>query len=674
MKISLDWLKDHIDLEGIDLTWLIHKFTITTAEIEGVEQQDGDTILEIDNKSITNRPDLWCHRGIAREMSAITGRRLKDMELLDIEKVQGDARPVLEVKVENSEKCLRYSALHVTHVQAVDSPEPIVKRLAACGVQAVNLLVDLANYVMLDMGQPMHAFDGGAVKSICVQSTSEAIRLYTLDKAEREIPAGTLMICSGHKPAAVAGIIGGQESAVSESTGSILLEAAVFEGVAIRKAASALGIRTEASMRYEKFLDTALTVPALGRYLKLLCRYQPQVQIESALFDHRVREVETLEINLPHKYIETYLGNGISRDTVTDILRRLEFEVEARGDDYSVKVPSFRATRDISGKADVIEEILRMYGYDRIKGCAQTSAVDYSKPDGLRETENRIKDLLTGKFSFHEVHTYCWYDKEWLRKLDYEYGDTVRIINSDVKQFEKLRSDLAPNLLQVMYSNRRSFEEIKVYEIARAFQKSGEGLRQEKHLIAGILSSAKEGTAYSYMKGLGNHLIRSIKNTEIDFIPTQETYKENCLRLQYGTQALGTLYTVPSSTARLYGSKCSIHILDINLEHLDALQKQEIRYRPVSKYPETYLDFSILTEESLPYRELEAAAASFRHGLILGYEYLGTYSGENVPEQMKSTTLRMRLGDSERTLQLSEITLIKEEFVRHIKDCGLELR
>lgn len=674
MKISLNWLTDHVDLTGMDLTWLINKLTITTAEIEGVEHLEGDTILEIDNKSITNRPDLWCHRGMAREVAAITGRRLKDIEVLDLEKEEEKGKPALKVHIEDQEKCLRYSAVRIDQVKAAASPELIAKRLAACGVQPVNLLVDLANYVMLDIGQPMHAFEGESVEEICVKSIREAVSLHTLDKAERELPAGTLMICDGNKPAAIAGIIGGQESAVSESTVSILLEAAVFDGVAIRKTASALGIRTDASMRYEKFLDTALTVTALGRYLKLLREYQPEAQLASALYDCIVRETQPVEIQLPHKYIETYLGNSLGTDTVTDILRRLEFDVSVQEDSYLIKVPSFRATRDISGKADVIEEILRMYGYDRIKGCPHQSAVDYVRPDSLKEMEEQLKDLLTAKFSFQEVHTYCWYDKEWLKKLDYKYQDTLRIVNSDVNQFENLRSDLAPNLLQVIYNNRRSFGEIKVYEIARAFQWDGENLRQEKHLIAGIFSSGRTEEAYLYMKGLGSHLAKAAKNVEASFVPARETYKENCLILRYKELELGQLYTLPASTARLYGGKHSIHLLDINLERLNAIQKQEIKYKPLSKYPETYLDFSILTDKKMAYQELRDIAAGFRHPLLQACEYLGTYSGENVPEGLKSTTLRVVLGTSERTLQLEEINDLKALFIEYLAAWGLELR
>ena len=672
MKISLNWLKDHVDLTDIDLTWLINKLTITTAEIEGVEHQEGDTILEIDNKSITNRPDLWCHRGMAREVAAITGRSLKDIEVLELEKEKG--KPALTVRIEDQEKCLRYSAVRIDQVKAAASPEPMAKRLTACGMQPVNLLVDLANYVMLDIGQPLHAFEGESVEEICVKSIGEAVSLHTLDKAERELPAGTLMICDGNKPAAIAGIIGGQESAVSEGTVSILLEAAVFDGVAIRKTASALGIRTDASMRYEKFLDTALTVTALGRYLKLLREYQPEAQLASSLYDCIIRETPPVEIHLPHKYIETYLGNSLDRNTVRDILGRLEFEVSLLADSYSIKVPSFRATRDISGKADVIEEILRMYGYDRIKGVPHQGAVDYVKADSLKEMEEQLKDLLTEKFSFHEVHTYCWYDKEWLKKLGYEYQDTLGIVNSDVNQFEKLRSDLAPNLLQVLYNNRRSFGEIKAYEVARAFQWWGESLRQEKHLIAGSFSSGKPEETYLYMKGLASCLVRAIKNIEVDYVPIQESYRENCLLLRYEGLEFGRLYTVPASTARLYGGKHSIHLLDINLERLNAIQKQEIKYKPLSKYPETYLDFSILTDKKMAYQELRDIAAGFRHPLLQACEYLGTYSGENVPEGLKSTTLRVVLGTSERTLQLEEINDLKVLFIEHLAAWGLELR
>jgi phenylalanyl-tRNA synthetase beta chain len=674
MKLSLDWISDYVELKDIDLDWLISKFTITTAEIEGVIQLENDVIIEIDNKSITNRPDLWCHYGIAREIAVITGRALKNIECVDIEQLMNDNEIELDIEVEDRTKCLRYSAIKIDKIRANSTSETIAKRLTSCGIQSINTIVDLANYVMLDIGQPLHTFDSNVVDGIRVTSLMKSEKFMTLDKVEREIPEGTLMICSKSRSLAVAGIMGGDESAVSEYTESIILESANFDGVAIRKTASALGLRTDASVRYEKFLDSEITILAIGRFLKLLQQYQPVVKIASSLYDNILNVVKPVNISLQHKYIETYLGNSIDRNTVINILNALQFSVEEAKGIYNVKVPTFRATKDITGKADIIEEILRVYGYDKISGIPNKLVSAGTSKNTMKDMEYLIKDILVQKFAFCEVHSYCWYDNDWLKKLNYEYNDTLKIVNSDMKQFEKLRSDISPNLLQIIYNNRKTYEEIKIFEVGRSFVMKEGILTQDKHLTAIIYSNKEVVSSNSYVKGICSYILKIVKNIKASYVCVEETYKENCLAVYYKEQKLGYIYSVPSSTQRICGGKSIINIIDINLELLNAVDRKEIKYKNIPKYPETYLDFSILTADNMPYHDIEAMVKEFKHELIIQRCYIGTYSGENVPDKMKSTTIRIVIGDANRTLQLEEINDVKELFMKHLEINELQLR
>jgi len=674
MKLSLDWISDYVELRDIDLEWLISKFTITTAEIEGVIQLENDVIIDIDNKSITNRPDLWCHYGIAREIAVITGRKLKNIDFIDKEQFMNNHEIELDIEVEDKTKCFRYSAIKIDNIRTNSTPKTIAKRLTSCGIQSINIIVDLANYVMLDIGQPLHAFDGNFVDGIRVTSLMKSEKFMTLDKVEREIPEGTLMICNKTSSLAIAGIMGGNESAVSENTESIILESANLDGVAIRKTASALGLRTESSVRYEKFLDSETTILAIGRFLKLLQQYQPEVKIASSLYDNILNLVTPVNISIQHKYIETYLGNTIDKNTVIDILNALQFSVEEATGIYNIKVPSFRATKDITGKADIIEEILRVYGYDKIRGIPNKLVSAYTSKNTMKEMEYLIKDILVQKFAFCEVHSYCWYDNDWLKKLNYEYNDTLKIVNSDMKQFEKLRSDISPNLLQIIYNNRKSYEEIKSFEVGRSFVMRDGILTQDKHLTAAIYSNKDEASVYSYVKGICSYILKIVKNIEVSYVCVEETYKENCLAVYYKEQKLGYIYSVPPSTQRIYGGKYIINILDINLELLNAVDRKEIKYKNIPKYPETYLDFSILTADNVPYYDIEAIVKGFKHELIIQRCYIGTYSGENVTDKMKSTTIRMVIGDANRTLQLEEINDVKELFIKYLEINGLQLR
>lgn len=674
MRISLDWINDYVDIRDIDVDWLIDKFTTTTAEIEEIHHIENDVIIEIDNKSLTNRPDLWCHYGIAREISAITGRKLKDVDYISKEELTCNDKKTLNVDIEDKTKCLRYSAIEIHNVKICSSPDIISTRLISCGIRPINIIVDIANYVMLDIGQPLHTFDKKDIDCIRVSSLKEAIKFMCLDNVERELPNDTLMICSQDKPLAIAGIIGGEESAVSESTEGIILESATFEGTAIRKTAASIGIRTDASARYEKFLDTAITTTAAGRFIKLLKYYQPEVIVETQLYDNVINAVESTNISIEHRYIETYLGTSIDKNTVLNILRSLCFEVEEKENIYNIKTPTYRSTKDITCKADIIEEILRVYGYDNIKGIPTKTETVCAVRNTMKEMEYEIKDILVKKFSFNEVHSYSWHDNNWLKKLEYSYDSTLKIVNSSVKQFEQLRNDLLPNILKVIYDNRKNYEEINIFEIGRIFSMKDGELTQPKHMIAAIYSSSNEEQTYRYIKSICSYLLKTTKNIEAKYVQIKSNAKENCLSINYNNIQLGYIYSVPAPTLKIFGSKHVINILDINLELLNGIEKKIVKYEPVSKYPETYLDFSILTAIDKPYCDIEGLINKFTNELVIKIDYISTYVGENVPKDMKSTTFRVIIGDKNRTLQDDEINNVKELFINHLELNGLQLR
>lgn len=674
MKISLDWINDYVYIQDIDVNWLVSKFTITTAEIEEVYHRENDVVIEIDNKSLTNRPDLWCHYGIAREISAITGRKLKSIDYINDEELKCDNRETLNIDIKDKIKCLRYSAIKIDNVKINMSPEVISTRLTNCGIRTINIIVDLSNYVMLDIGQPLHAFDKKYIDCIKVSTLEEPMKFSCLDNLERELPKDTLIIWSKDKPLAIAGIIGGAESVVSENTEGIILESATFEGTAIRKTASAIGIRTDSSARYEKFLDTAITTDAIKRFLKLLKYYQPESKVVTELYDNIINAVKIINISIEHKYIETYLGTSIDKNTILNILKSLQFEVEEKENIYNIEVPSYRATKDITCKADIIEEILRLYGYDNIKGIPNKTETVYVKKNTMKEMEYLIKDILVNKFNFNEVQSYSWYDNNWLKKLSYSYEDTLRIVNSSVKQFEKLRNDLLPNILKIIYDNRKNYEEISIFEIGRIFSMKDGELTQPKHLMAAIYSDKGEEQTYRHVKGICNNLLRTIKNLEVKYIQIKNINKENCLSINYNNMQLGYIYTIPESTLKIFSSKHVINVLDINLELLNDITKKTVKFEPISKYPDTYLDFSILTSIDDSYCNIEGLVNKFTHELIIQIDYIDTYIGENVPKNMKSTTFRVIIGDRNRTLQVEEINEIKGLFINHLNKNGLQLR
>jgi len=640
-----------------------------------------DILVEIDNKSLTHRPDLWCHYGMAREIAAITRRALKPVPVVAEEELRRIHAPALDVRIEDK-RCLRYSAIAIGGIKPVPSPLSIKIRLFYCGLRPINLIVDLSNYVMLDIGQPLHAFHRKSMDCVRVKGLSESIPFTTLDGVERQLPSDTLMICNSEKPMAIAGIMGGLESEVSQDTESILLESAAFDGTTIRKTASSLGLRTDASMRYEKFLDPQLTVPAVGRYIKLLSSAAPSLEILSPLFDAAVQQAEDVEVTLTHSFIEGYLGSPITPDTVLDILTRLQFQAERKESQYIIRVPSFRATRDIRTPVDVVEEILRIYGYEHIRSQPLIMEVTPIPHRSQRQLEYDIKDVLVRKFAFHEVHSYCWYDSLWLRRLGYAAEDGLKIINSGVSQFERLRTHMLPNLLQIAERNFKDREEFGIFEIGRVFHRCDGEILQPKHLGALLYRRGGEEESrrlFLQMKGICDQLLRVTKNeipeyrTEIIQLPWLHGKRQlqiYCKGSRIGY--MGALHPVLSK--ELLDSKSHIVMLELNLDILDAIEGSDLAYQPSSKYPKTHLDFSLLSPKDMPYRDICGITAAFRHPFLLGIAYLTSYEGDNLPKGTKSTSFRLQLGSMERTLTLQEMNEIKEQFIAHVQNRGLRIR
>jgi phenylalanyl-tRNA synthetase beta chain len=250
----------------------------------------------------------------------------------------------------------------------------------------------------------------------------------------------------------------------------------------------------------------------------------------------------------------------------------------------------------------------------------------------------------------------------------------LKISNSSVSQFDQLRNDLLPNVIKIIYDNRKNYDEIKIFEMGRVFQMKDGILSQPKHLMAAVYSSRDEEQAYRYIKGICSNLLSYIKNTEAKYISIKDMYKENCLSINYNDIRIGYIYSVPAAVLKIFNSKNVINILDIDLQLFGDIEKKSVRYEPVSKYPETYLDFSILTSIDEPYYNIESLVNKFENELIIQTDYIDTYIGKNIPENIKSTTFRVTIGSSNRTLQVEEINELKELFISYLGKNGLRLR
>ncbi|HUU82654.1 MAG TPA: phenylalanine--tRNA ligase subunit beta, partial [Phycisphaerae bacterium] len=379
-----------------------------------------DWVIEVDNKSITHRPDLWGHYGIARELAAIYHRPLKPYPVTPSDELTNLDLPELPIEIDDPGMCPRYTGLVLHNVPARPAPLWLQLRLGHVGLRPIDCLVDLTNYIMMELGQPMHAFDGDRVDRIEVGLVEPGSKFATLDGAERTMPANALMILSNRKPVALAGIMGGAETEIGPETKSLLLESANFNPAVIRRCATAMGHRTDASARFEKSLDPANTVLAIQRFVYLARNEWPDLAFASKLSDCFPNPAQPVSIEIDPDFVNRFMGRSVSRDAIRSILEPLEFTVQDAGHKLRIGVPGFRATKDISIEADVIEEIARYVGYDNIEPKLPETTTRSFTPNAIHELEHRSLQQWTAGLGYNEIQGYLWFDAAWCKRLGYD--------------------------------------------------------------------------------------------------------------------------------------------------------------------------------------------------------------------------------------------------------------
>jgi phenylalanyl-tRNA synthetase beta chain len=640
-----------------------------------------DTIFEVDNKSLTNRPDLWGHYGIAREISVLTKRPLKPLEVMDTSVYR--ELEAIDVKVENTVKAYRYSCISVGNITKKKSPLNMRIRLSYCGMRPINLLADLTNYLMMELGQPMHAFDRNKVSAIRVKTYPEAVSFTTLDSVERKVDTDTLLICDEKEPVAIAGIMGGELSEITEATDSVLLESANFDGVSVRKSATRLGLRTEASSRYEKTLDPELTVPAIERFLRLLTDIDPDVTVTSSLTDCYVKKYETISIDFDKAYVDKYTGIDISSDQIEETLTALGFGVTRNQDYFCLVVPSWRATKDVSMKADIIEEITRIYGYDNFDICSTKSFLVPVRHSVERSNEYRLKELLTERYAMNEVHSYLWYESKMNKELGIQTEPNIRIINSVAAENDTIRATMVPSLLGFVSKNADSFSEMGMYEIGRVAEGlNAEGLCNERKKLAFVVASKKltEKEVYFRCKEIIWQLLQSIKNISPSFALKEEPAKYNYVHpvnsagIYLKEQEIGYFSILNPRIKNKIDKKLNIAFAEIDLEELEKVGEDSLRYAEVSKYPGVTIDLSLLTDKALRYENIVNSIKEYSCEYIQGIRLVDIFEDEKLLAGKKSVTIRLEFGSMERTLEGTEISNMVDELLAILADKGLEIR
>jgi len=623
-----------------------------------------DIILEIENKSLTNRPDLWGHYGLAREVTALYKLKLKSIPQTDL---KSEKKLSLKIKIENPKDCLRYQGIIIDQIKIGESPLWLKNKLLAVGQRPINNLVDITNYVMLELGQPLHAFDYDKVKDnqIIVKRAGPRQHFTTLDGLLRKLSEEILTINDAEKPLALAGIMGGKNSEINNKTKTIVIESANFDPNLIRKGSTILGLRTEASSRFEKGLDPTLTEIAIKRVVNLIQEIIPGSVIASDLIEAGEFQSEKRVIELSLDLLQKRIGEKISLKEANDILESLSFTVKTRKDLLIITVPSFRAGRDINLAEDLIEEVARIYGYNKITPILPTIALKLPEINFESKYERQVKILLTLGLGFNEVYNYSLISPKDLENLGLKEEDHFHLKNPISTEQTLLRTNLITNLLKNISENLKYFDHFRLFELGRIFKKKpGDDFRdpektvslpqQEKHLCC-VITGEKD--ALLSIKGSLIDLMEKF-NIKFEFKQDKNYHpwadKNKTLKIIINDQILGSLGEINQEVKEAYDLDTVVAFFDINFSKIIKLIGGEKKFKTLLKYPEVVKDLSIIIANNILWEEIEKEILMVSN-LITKVELFDIYQSVRLGEDKKSLAFHITFYNPERTLISNEV-------------------
>ncbi len=670
---ELGWGESHVGIMAFPDT--------TRVGIELVELvPETDSIIEIDNKSITHRPDLWGHYGFAREMAAVFGRELKPLDVIDA--AEGRDLPAFPLRIDDPEGCPGYCCMDIDGLAPAFAPLPIQYRLLAIGLRPINLLVDLTNYLMCELGQPMHAFDGTRVRDVVVARFGTHGTFRTLDSIDRRMIPEDLMICDHAGPIALAGIMGGENTEIQDDTTRLLLESANFNPARIRRTSMRLGLRSDASMRFEKGQPLYHMGLSIRRLVKLLRDAGQKPVLMSRLTSAGDTGETGRPLTVSRDSIIRSIGMDIPDDRITGILESLGFGAKMEDGMLHVVIPPHRSVRDISIPRDIVEEVARIYGYDNIEpSMPKMDMKAYEFNAGLRK-QHKIRRFLSQSKGYNEVHTYSWYDENWLRRIGYDPGETLRLKNPAAENNVGLRLELVPNLLALVEMNSVHRDSFSLYEVGNVFLPKGDGFDQVMRL--GGISYRSEragglGDLFREVKGAIGEAASMVNAANIDFVESSTVVRPwsgpgVSLDVRIDGKTVGMVGVLAGTMQQVFEKGTQVVWFELDIDTIEGPAFPDVKYDEIPVYPGSWMDFSILAPSDMPYASLDDHIRAFTHPTLKKARFLYRYDGRGLPDGMISYTFRFWLGLRERTLSGDDLTAFREAFIGYIGGRGFSLR
>jgi phenylalanyl-tRNA synthetase beta chain len=667
MVFSYDWLQSFFKRKLPKPEKLAELLTMHSFEVKEILKIKNDWGLDID--VLPNRPDCFSHLGIAKEISAIMNYELGTMNFEVTEDKKLKAKDFIEVKVENEDACPRYSARVILDLKIGPSPKWIIERLEACGLRSINNVVDITNYVMLETGQPLHAFDLDKIskRKIIVRKARNGEKIFALDEKEYELNENILLIADPLGPLAIAGIKGGKKAEIDQKTKNVVLESANFEPKTIRFGSKILNLKTDASLRFEHGLDPNLTELGINRAASLIKEIAGG-KVCQGLIDFYPKKVYPRKIKLDLDYIEGLLGIKLSKREVKGILKRLGFEINEKKGQLVVKVPTFR--QDVKIAEDLIEEIGRIYGYQKVPSLFPVVSLIPPKRNLEIFWENMVKDILK-EIGFSEVYNYSFISENLAKNLDYKKEELIEVENPTSLEFKYLRPSLIPKLLENVQKNQPYFQEIKIFELGKVF-KIEDSKFIEKKMLAGLIT----GDSFFELKGVLDALFQKLGISEFfydEFEPTPEESKisiwhpKKIAEIKLDNQEVGFLGQISRRVLKKFGIKNDLSVFDIDFEKLQKYCTEETVYQPLSKYPAAVRDISVLVPRNVLVEEV-LEKIEMVSPLIKDVDLFDIYEGEEIPEGKKNLSFHIIFQAKDHQVSPQEIDQIQSKIIQVLQE------
>ena len=654
-------------------------------------EKNVDTIFDIDNKSLTHRPDLWGHYGFAREFATIYNTNLinkYDQKWYDSlkSKISKGSAP-LKIKIESDTSCKAYYGISMDGVKVGPSPSWLKDRLTSVGLRPINNVVDASNYVMMELGHPLHIFDRNEISgdTVIIKNADEGSEFTTLDEIPRKLIQTDTVVCDKDKALVLAGVMGGINSGVKDKTHQIFIEVANWQATRVRDTSTRLGLRTDSSARFEKTLDSAQCEQTLLRTIDLLLELCPQAKVVGDMQIAGDVSSEELIIDMTVQEIVSTLGKDITSERITEILSSLEFGVTEKNKVLNIKVPSFRATKDIALKADIIEEVGRMIGYDNIQSQSPLLNVNPVRLSPAHSFKRKAQDFLSVRANSYEVNTYPMVGEKLLDKMSWNLNSDglIKILNSLSKDQELMRDSLIPSMLDAVALNSKTFDRGRFFELGRTYLKDKKNFFNERLQLSMVFFDKEQSTFMPLL----NDLISTCDYLSIpnDLSDRHPKFKNNLIAEDWiglhpfeykNIRIMGKMNGLIFSVHPLLLKKLKIkgNVTIAVIDYTDVVKreaKDKTKYVPLAKFPGSRFDFTLTMKQSQSVKEVFDVLKGLKIKELSNYGVVDTYKPDK--EEMHVTFMTY-FSDSEKTLAGDFIKELESKIISTLDSNGLPLK